>query len=99
MKTRRGSWIRTAEKEFVTTCVGANGEDIQEMVDVGEEISYGEFAREVGVQNIQELSESLGYGAGPLTLEKDYHVHYYRSTYQGRPCVFMDHSAIEHVFC
>jgi hypothetical protein len=34
----------------------------------------------------------------PLTLEKDWHVSYHRSTYQGKPCYFMVHSAIEYVF-
>ena len=35
---------------------------------------------------------------GSLTLKKDWHVSYHRSTYQGKPCFFMDHSAIEYVF-
>lgn len=34
----------------------------------------------------------------PLTLKKDWHVTYHKSTYQGRPCYFMCHSAIEYVF-
>lgn len=34
----------------------------------------------------------------PLTLKKDWHVSYHRSTYQGKPCYFMVHSAIEYVF-
>lgn len=34
----------------------------------------------------------------PLTLKKDWHVTYHRSTYQGKPCYFICHSAIEYVF-
>lgn len=34
----------------------------------------------------------------PLTLKKDWHVSYHRSVFQGKPCYFMVHSAIEYVF-
>ena len=34
----------------------------------------------------------------PLTLKKDWHVGYSKSTYQGKPCYFITHSAIEYVF-
>lgn len=37
-------------------------------------------------------------GRQGLTLKKDWHVSYHKSTYQGRPCYFMCHSAIEYVF-
>lgn len=37
-------------------------------------------------------------GNYPLTMKKDWHISYHKSVYQGRPCLYFVHSAIEYVF-
>jgi len=34
-----------------------------------------------------------------LKLRDDWAVHFHKSTYEGRPCYYMDHSRIEYIFC
>ena len=83
---------------YVTCCVYAQGNDIENMVDVAKEIKYATFMKYV---NSKELARILTYPWGReegLRLKSDYHVRYYKSMYKGKPCVFIVHSAIEYIF-
>jgi hypothetical protein len=89
--------------ELHVTCVEANGEEIAAMIDRSREISFATFKRRC---NWVPVAKSMGYQVGPRTrqnrtwlrLDEDYHVRFYKSVYQGKPCYYMDHSAIEYVF-
>ena len=80
--------------ELVTCCVNAKANDIQAMVDQAKEVPFTVLARHC---EIEDFEREMGYGPW-LRMENDYAVSYYKSTYQGRPCYFVDHSAIEYVF-
>lgn len=71
---------------------------IAETVD----ITRGAFLRHVDRQSREEVERELGYAPdcsnACLTMAKDYHVSYHRSTLHGRKVWFFKHSAIEYVF-
>lgn len=73
---------------FETTCVSANGEDIIDMVDGGREITVRTFLKRTDMDPMQ-------FG---VDIRKDWHVRFYKSKYKGKPCYYMDHSCIEHVY-
>lgn len=70
--------------EFVGLCVTLPAAPVTAMVERAREIRRRTFVRWAGLE-----------AAAPAW---DWHVRYYRSAFKGRPCVFMDHSAIEHVY-
>lgn len=81
------------------------GQDIRAMVEQAKAVSAAEVAQHC---NLRALERRLGYSRAPirrglyagtvLTLATDTHVEYRRSTFQGRPCYFVRHSATEHIF-
>ena len=88
---------RSGTYQFVTTCVDSTAEAINDMLDLAKETTYRGFARSLGPERMRELEQGLGYGKR-LALRDDYHVSYGRSWFQGQRCVYLCHSAIEHVF-
>ena len=81
-----------------TTCVDSDGDSIIDMVESSHEVTRATFQRRC---DWRSWAESLGYASHHrhgLTLARDRHVRYHRSTYQGRPCYFATWSVIEHVF-
>lgn len=86
---------------FVTRCIEANGDDINEMVDLGLRtgMSNGHFIRKVapklGID--EDVMHSLGYDSKEF-FAKDFSMNCNRSFYQGIPCVYVQHSRIEHVY-
>lgn len=83
---------------YHTCCVEADGEKITAMVDSAKQTSLNAFKRAC---DIADWERSLGYqkGARP-SLETDWHMKeaFYRSTFDGAPCYYAVHSAIEYVF-
>ena len=96
--------------QFVTSCVSANGDDISEMQDVAKDISSHAFiygiAKKEGID--LEVVDMLGYSSwaedigGGKSARKlfvdDFALSCHRSFYQGIPCLYVQHSRIEHVF-
>lgn len=87
---------------FVTSCVNAhNGEDINEMVDTPQrtQISSAYFieklAPKLGID--MEVLDRLGYDSKKF-FANDRGLNCARSHYQGVPCVYVQHSRIEHIF-
>lgn len=86
---------------YVGRCVELDGQDITEMTEKATKVSRVTFGTNIGRDNYLLISDGLGYSRHHmqgLTLAKDYHVGYYRSQYRGKPCYYMVHSLIEHVF-
>jgi hypothetical protein len=84
---------------YTTNCVSAKGDDISEMVDIAEDVTYDELKEHC--QGLKEWELGNGYqpdGGKGLTLRKDWAVSYHRSKYLGRPCYYIYHSAIESVW-
>ncbi|KKN21594.1 hypothetical protein LCGC14_0923690 [marine sediment metagenome] len=78
---------------YKTNCTASSGKSIQAMVDNAKEISWDDFMVEVDEGEIDELFPSKH-----PHISEDYAVEFYRSTFLGVPCVFVQHSAIEYVF-
>lgn len=85
-------------KYFHTTCVNSTYELITDMTDQAKEISWRTFAKHIGgIQEFRNHSQQLGYD-NFLKMENDYHVSFFKSYYNGKPCVYHTWSRIEHVF-
>jgi len=83
---------------YETDCVSADGDDITAMQDVALPVTLATLRRRC--QGILEWELDMGYaiyGHG-LKLKNDWHVSYYKSLYRGRPCYYIEHSHIEHVW-
>jgi len=89
-------------KTYHTNCVHSTGEKINAMQATGKEISRRTFLAEVDRVSLAEVERALGYDTGNerggLRMANDWHVSYYRGIYDGRPCVYFDHSRIEYIF-
>ena len=82
------------EFNYETCCVDAKGKDIQEMVDIGRQITYNTVKKHCDLS----VFDNIYQGCPQLSLGKDYAVSFYKSKFQGRSCYFVEHSAIEHIF-
>ena len=78
---------------FKTDCTSATGADIQEMIDRSRQITWETIRKRVGPEVIRDT-----FGNPTPALKDDWAVNFYKSTYRGTPCYFIEHSAIEYVF-
>jgi len=86
---------------YETCCVNSTGPLINAMTAGAHEISRATFIRAVDRDSRRDIETLLGYELDArrgLTMARDWAVAYYRSTYDGRPCVYFVWSAIEHIF-
>ncbi len=89
---------------LVTTCVEcgmADVPDLNSMIDDARQIEYATFRRKVTGLVLDGWARGMGYVCGPergLHLKDDYHVGYYVSHWKGKLCLYIRHSAIEHIF-
>ena len=83
-------------KKYITNCVNSTSELIEEMVDNSREIKYSTLLKHVSQKELDEIFPI--YNGSGLTLEKDYSTSYYKSKYNGKPCVYVEHSRIEYIF-
>lgn len=86
---------------YETCCVESMAELIDALTDddVAVELDHDEFA--AAVEGLDEWAVSKGYDLDPeegLTLAQDWHVSYYQSVYDGRPCFFLQWSGIEFIW-
>lgn len=90
----------------VGNCVELDGDDINDMVDVAvsvptedffAELGHGDYSKGLDLAN-SIVKKSILNGSDPISLDKDYHVNFYRSIFNGIPCLYVVHSAIEVVF-
>ena len=86
---------------FVTSCIDAVGEDINEMKDIliKKDLSTANFinkiAPKLGID--KELVEMLGFDS-KRAFASDWALRCAKSFYQGIPCYYVQWSAIEYVF-
>ena len=85
---------------FVTTCVSSICEDITDMVDNAEEVTFDEFILYVNEEEYRGIEQSLGYPMGPYvsSLKEDYAVSFWHGTFRGVDAYYFEHSRIEYVF-
>ncbi len=86
--------------QFQTTCVSSTAELIDAMTERSREIKYKTALNLLGAEVLKEFN-IYNWGRGKkkgLKLKNDWAVSYYKSKYNGRKCVYIVHSAIEHIF-
>lgn len=86
---------------YLTNCTRAKGDDIQEMVDSGLEISWRTFWSKVCREEVKMIFPDYDWIGGKvhwLRMKDDYAVRFYRGKYQGVRCYYIVHSAIEYIF-
>jgi hypothetical protein len=85
--------------QYKTNCVSSTAKKINDMVDQSREISYKTFRKYV---NWKEVSKMFGCALHPkkpgVMLCNDWCVRFFKSKYEGEPCYYVQHSAIEYVF-
>jgi len=84
---------------YTTCCIHSTGEAINAMKDKAREITYRTFRK--NTEGLDDWALAMGYVLHPsqgLTLKRDWHVGYYKSEYNGKPCYYLTHSAIEHIW-
>lgn len=81
--------------KYITCCIHSTAELINAMTDRAKKITYRTFKKYA--DGLDEVAETMGYGPW-LKLKNDWAVSFYRSEYDGRPCVYMSHSAIEYIW-
>ena len=85
---------------YETCCVSSTARAIDSMVDQAKEVTLATVRR--NCPGLQEWETQMGYDTGHerggLRLKDDWHVRYYKSKYKSRPCYYIVHSAIEHIW-
>lgn len=83
---------------YLTCCVDSTADKINALVESAVPVSYRTFRRHC---DPGECGAFAHYETDPrngLTLKNDGMVYYYRGTYRGVPCYFVDHSRIEYIW-
>jgi len=78
--------------KFATSCVLCSQADVEalhEMVDNGRQITVETFLKHCDLKDTDFTAKSL---------REDWHVRFFKSRFSGKPCYYVDHSAIEHIF-
>lgn len=81
---------------FFTRCVETTAEKLEAMYEHERPISFRTAQRHIGQMHLNEVFPL--YTSGPLTLAKDRYVEYSKSWFNGRPCINIEHSRIDHIF-
>lgn len=76
------------------TCVQSTAYLINEMVDKARQVTYRTIAKHCDLSYFADMYE----GCPGLSLATDYAVSFYKSTFRGMPCYYIEHSCIEHVY-
>lgn len=86
---------------FETNCVNSTCKLITDMVEQEKPVGRATFLKHVDRDELREIEAGLSYEQHPsrgLTMAGDWHVSYHKSHYDGKPCYYFRHSAIEWIF-
>jgi hypothetical protein len=88
---------------YITNCISARARDIEAMTDCAREITYDTLIKHVGIKEVSSVYpfDQYDWGSGKqnaLRLKGDFMVAYWKSTYRGKPCYYIEHSRIEYIF-
>ena len=86
--------------QFITTCINSTAEKIHALQASAQPISYRTAQKRIGRQTLADTFPTYDWDGrrGGLTLKRDWHVGFYRGTYEGHPVYFVEHSGIEYIF-
>lgn len=96
------NWYKKAQGNyfFVIDCVHSTTEDIDNLTENAEEVSFEEFLSHVNQKEFEEIERNMGYPANEhlQRLGDDYAVSFWHGTFRGVDAYYFDHSRIEYVF-
>jgi hypothetical protein len=95
--------------EYETCCVNSTAELIDALTEDARQITWPTFRKHVSWEQVRELfpfysyrGETYNPDSGELTsgfhIKDDWPVSFWKSSYDGRPCYYLDHSRIEYIF-
>lgn len=86
--------------KFQYSCVYPTDiDELNHIVDNGEETTYEEVLENIGEEEMLVLSVRLGYHKCPFTINEDWSVSFHKSELpDGDPVYYVCHSAIEYIF-
>jgi hypothetical protein len=84
------------KKQYLTCCVYSTAEKINNMVDNARQISFKTFMKHAELADTEFFHIYAWGQQRGLHLKDDWAVSYYKGKYEGQPCVYMCHSAIEY---
>lgn len=91
-------------KKYVlaTRCVDQVGpqgiDDLRDLYANDRQVTYATFARHCDSESFaRDLGYALGHAPG-LKLKNDRCVRFYRSKWKGKPCFYVDQSAVDFIF-
>jgi hypothetical protein len=110
MDTDLRRWMRLLTESskqyfsYLTSCTDRTaGPHLEAMMDGAKKVPYKELLNAVGRDNLMEQFPQYFWGSraaqrGDIALHKDPYVYFYRSTFRGEPCYFVQESGIENIF-
>ena len=84
-----------------TTCVTAQPDDLDAMLESGRQIKRASFMARVSARELQRFFPQYRWYGIPdssLNMMHDYHVTYWSGMWRGKRCYYLIHSAIEYIF-
>jgi hypothetical protein len=86
---------KPAAYAFLTSCLGASGDAITAMTAAAEEVTREEMA---ACCDLNTWAKVMEYDSLGLPYQEDWHLTYWKSNFEGKPCYYVDHSRIEYIF-
>jgi hypothetical protein len=89
-------------KQYVKNCVTATNIQLIPMVSNARQIDFDTFAQAVDMDEVRRLFQHYNWTdkqSNGLRLKDDRYVSYWESTFMEKPCVYIEHSCIEYIFC
>jgi hypothetical protein len=89
--------------QYITCCVNLSMGDVPDlyhMIDHARRVTYRSAVAKIGRKELGAVFPDYDWSNKPrhLTMRKDWHVAYFRSTFRGKPVYYVKHSAIEYIF-
>lgn len=93
---------------FLTDCIHSTAEKIIALTKSGKRITWETFKKHVSIDEVRntfpyysyrgEMFNKYGELTCPMHIKDDYAVGFWKGVYDGEPCYYITHSAIEYIF-
>ena len=84
-------------KTYLTNCVETSEEKINKMVNKAVKIDYATLLLHVTQKELDRVFP-IYKTISTLSLANDWSVSFYKSKFEGKACVYVEHSRIEYIF-
>ena len=78
--------------QYYGNCTQMDGDDVIDIMDVAKEVGYNTITKYVSVSELNNM-----FGTRP-SLKNEPNASFYVSSFHGKKCVVVRHSAIEYIF-